>query len=275
MIELHHRQAARHAASWRCCSRRSRRSRPCSRWRCRCSPRRARQAHEGGGARAREDAPARARAAGARREGRSCAQSPKQYMQTHRRAVQPDQMARPGGGAREAGAGRLSRPGALRHLPVLPPGDADRRCSWSRCSTCSSSSKLDQPPIDQARHVPRRRLCRHAAAVPLPQEPDRRSASCRSSAPFPDALDLLLICVESGMSIEAAFRKVSAGDRLAVDRAGRGADADHRRAVLPAGPQHGLREPRQAHRPRRREVGLHGAAAGRALRHAARRRRCA
>ena len=26
---------------------------------------------------------------------------------------------------------------------------------------------------------------------------------------FPDALDLLLICVESGMSIEAAFKKVS------------------------------------------------------------------
>ncbi len=26
---------------------------------------------------------------------------------------------------------------------------------------------------------------------------------------FPDALDLLLICVESGMSIEVAFRKVS------------------------------------------------------------------
>ena len=27
---------------------------------------------------------------------------------------------------------------------------------------------------------------------------------------FPDALDLLLICVESGMSIEAAFTKVAA-----------------------------------------------------------------
>jgi tight adherence protein C len=26
---------------------------------------------------------------------------------------------------------------------------------------------------------------------------------------FPDSLDLLLICVEAGMSIEAAFRKVS------------------------------------------------------------------
>jgi tight adherence protein C len=35
----------------------------------------------------------------------------------------------------------------------------------------------------------------------------RRQLSIRRS--FPDALDLLLICVESGMSIEAAFRKVS------------------------------------------------------------------
>jgi tight adherence protein C len=36
----------------------------------------------------------------------------------------------------------------------------------------------------------------------------RRQLSIRRA--FPDALDLLLICVESGMSIEAAFRKVSA-----------------------------------------------------------------
>ena len=35
----------------------------------------------------------------------------------------------------------------------------------------------------------------------------RRQMSIRRA--FPDALDLLLICVESGMSIEAAFRKVS------------------------------------------------------------------
>ncbi len=35
----------------------------------------------------------------------------------------------------------------------------------------------------------------------------KRQASMRSA--FPDALDLLLICVESGMSIEHAFRKVS------------------------------------------------------------------
>ncbi|MFI5003293.1 MAG: type II secretion system F family protein, partial [Reyranellales bacterium] len=35
----------------------------------------------------------------------------------------------------------------------------------------------------------------------------RRQLSIKRA--FPDALDLLLICVESGMSIEAAFRKVS------------------------------------------------------------------
>jgi len=46
----------------------------------------------------------------------------------------------------------------------------------------------------------------------------RRCCSCRmrsrrsalDQAGVPDALDLLLICIESGMSIEVAFRKVSA-----------------------------------------------------------------
>jgi tight adherence protein C len=36
---------------------------------------------------------------------------------------------------------------------------------------------------------------------------DKRQTSIKRS--FPDALDLLLICVESGMSVEAAFRRVS------------------------------------------------------------------
>jgi tight adherence protein C len=36
---------------------------------------------------------------------------------------------------------------------------------------------------------------------------NRRQLSIKRA--FPDALDLLLICVESGMSVEAAFRKVS------------------------------------------------------------------
>ncbi len=63
---------------------------------------------------------------------------------------------------------------------------------------------------------------------------------------FPDALDLLLICVESGMSIEAAFRRVSQEIGSQSIAAGRRADPDDRRAVLPAGPQDGLREPRHS-----------------------------
>ena len=55
-------------------------------------------------------------------------------------------------------------------------------------------------------------------------------------AGFPDALDLLLICVESGMSIEAALQKVSQEVGRLVDRAGRGAVAAGGRAVLPARP---------------------------------------
>ena len=61
---------------------------------------------------------------------------------------------------------------------------------------------------------------------------------------FPDALDLLLICIESGMSIEVAFRKVATEIVIAVDRAVGGVHADHGRTVLSAGPQGGLREPR-------------------------------
>jgi tight adherence protein C len=41
----------------------------------------------------------------------------------------------------------------------------------------------------------------------LKNKTQRRQQSIKRA--FPDALDLLLICVESGMSIEAAFRKVS------------------------------------------------------------------
>ena len=145
---------------------------------------------------------------------------------------------------------------------------------WSRCSTCSSSCKLDQPPMVKIG------ICLGAAYVGM-QAPylflknriAKRQLSIKRA--FPDALDLLLICVESGMSIEAAFKQGQRGNRHAVGCAGRRTDADHRRTVLSAGPPAGLREPRQAHRSRRRQVGLHGAAAGRALRHAARPRRCA
>jgi len=46
-----------------------------------------------------------------------------------------------------------------------------------------------------------------APEVFLSNQIAKRQASMKTA--FPDALDLLLICVESGMSIELAFRKVS------------------------------------------------------------------
>jgi tight adherence protein C len=47
----------------------------------------------------------------------------------------------------------------------------------------------------------------HSPNLYLKNKITRRQLSIKRA--FPDALDLLLICVESGMSIEAAFRKVS------------------------------------------------------------------
>jgi len=47
----------------------------------------------------------------------------------------------------------------------------------------------------------------HSPNLFLKNKISRRQLSIRRA--FPDALDLLLICVESGMSVEAAFRKVS------------------------------------------------------------------
>src|ERR1700687_4244002 len=47
----------------------------------------------------------------------------------------------------------------------------------------------------------------HVPSVYLHNKISRRQLSVKRA--FPDALDLLLICVESGMSVEAGFRKVS------------------------------------------------------------------
>ena len=93
----------------------------------------------------------------------------------------------------------------------------------------------------------------------------RRHTSIKRA--FPDALDLLLICVESGMSIEAGFRKVSGRSAHSRSRSPRNSRSRPRscRTCRTAGR---LREPGQAHQSRRREIGLHGVAAGGALRHA-------
>jgi tight adherence protein C len=85
----------------------------------------------------------------------------------------------------------------------------------------------------------------------LKNQIQKRQLSVRRA--FPDALDLLLICVESGMSIEAAFRKVSQEIGSQSIPLAEELTLTTQLNVLSAGPQGRLREPRQAHRSRRRE----------------------
>jgi tight adherence protein C len=66
----------------------------------------------------------------------------------------------------------------------------------------------------------------------------KRQQSMRRA--FPDAMDLLLICVESGMSIEHAFRKVASEIGIPVDTACRGIDAGDGGTVVSSRPPLGL-----------------------------------
>ncbi len=85
---------------------------------------------------------------------------------------------------------------------------------------------------------------------------------------WPDALDLMLICVESGMSIEAAFRRVA--DEIGTQSVELAEEfvLTNRRAVVPAGTPAGLREPGEPHRTGDGEGRHPGADPGGALRHA-------
>jgi tight adherence protein C len=69
--------------------------------------------------------------------------------------------------------------------------------------------KLDYPPMMKvAMVIGCAYLGMHSPNLYLKNQIQRRQLSIKRA--FPDALDLMLICVESGMSVEAAFRKVSA-----------------------------------------------------------------
>ena len=97
----------------------------------------------------------------------------------------------------------------LTTLPVLPPGPALRRLRRRCGSICSCSADLpDQPLVHEAASF--------ASWSPMPASMRRCSNPNRATkrkqsiqTAWPDALDLMLICVESGMSIEAAIRKVA------------------------------------------------------------------
>jgi tight adherence protein C len=67
---------------------------------------------------------------------------------------------------------------------------------------------LDQPPLTKLGIViAATYLGMHLPSLFVKNKISRRQLSIKRG--FPDALDLLLICVESGMSIEAGFKKVS------------------------------------------------------------------
>ena len=103
---------------------------------------------------------------------------------------------------------RLPRPEPADALPVLPPGSAaDIRGRGSRrfvrARRVGSSAAADQLLI-----------CVGAAYAgfyaPVLYVRDRAQKRQKSiERAWPDALDLLLICVEAGMSVEAGLRKVS------------------------------------------------------------------
>ena len=68
--------------------------------------------------------------------------------------------------------------------------------------------KLDQPPLLKlAMCIGATYFGMHLPALFIKNKIARRQLSIKRA--FPDALDLLLICVESGNSIEAAFKRVS------------------------------------------------------------------
>ena len=134
-------------------------------------------------------------------------QSPQAVHEAHRRPVQPDQMGRAGAGARQAGRPAIAAMRAVRGLPVLPHGGADRAFVIT-AFYLFVVLKTDQPPmIKLGMSLFAAFVGMQLPFIFLKNQIQKRQPSVRRA--FPDALDLLLICVESGMSIEAAFRKVS------------------------------------------------------------------
>ena len=176
-------------------------------------------------------------------------------------------------GQSSARHGGLSRAAGRDRLPVLPPGGAGRLSRGHRRSMCSSSSTSACPSVLKVGIV----ICSAYLGIKAPEiflsnTISKRQKSLRRA--FPDTLDLMLICVESGMSLEHACRKVSQeigqqsipmAEELTLTTAELSYLSDRRQAFENLSNRTGRRE-----HPRAR----HGADPIGALRHAARRGAC-
>jgi len=101
---------------------------------------------------------------------------------------------------------RLSRPAGGDGVSVLSRGDAGRFVH--RGGSLFKHHQRPRPHLADAiggGHF--RRVHRHQISGALSHQHHSEAAILDERA-FPDSLDLMLICVESGMSIEHAFRKV-------------------------------------------------------------------
>jgi tight adherence protein C len=137
----------------------------------------------------------------------SLRQSPKQYMKT---IVEQFNLAKWVG--QEEARAKLIQAGYRGHAPyvaylffrMVTPGVA----LITAVVYLFVIAQLQQPAlIKVALCIGAAYLGMHLPYLFLKNQITRRQLSIKRA--FPDALDLLLICVESGMSVEAAFRKVS------------------------------------------------------------------
>ena len=127
--------------------------------------------------------------------------------------------------------------------------------------------ELDQPPVVKlGLCIGATYLGMHVPLLFIKNKITRRQLSIRRA--FPDALDLLLICVESGMSIETGLKRVAEEIGSQSIPLTEELSSHNGRAILPPRPPASLRKPGQTHQSRRSEIGVHGVAAGGALRNA-------
>ena len=162
--------------------------------------------------------------------------------EAHGRPLQPEPVARQRQGQKPDGDGRLPRPAGRNRVSVLPAGDADR----SRRGRSLLHLRRPEPRLshdDEDGGGVRLRLPWHQGSRILHPQPDLEATGLgrprlsRRHGPAPHLRRVRHVD-------RAGVPQGRSRDRVAVDSARRGVDADHRGTVLPAGSPHRLRASR-------------------------------